>query len=222
MNKAIIIVIGLTLVSLDAPSPTDFATLRLKDEAMNLEYSATADKVVLVMSAESDESLSSVDILAPGGASVLRMRADGGRKLALSGYTIESQEKSIAEFFGTYSEGTYNIRARTVDGRPVRGQAALSYVLPSPAAMVYPLPGAADLPTRGLVIRWKPDTQAAGYHVVLEQNENDGLSVDLPKGTDQFIVPDGILLPNTKTQVEVGVIGENGNRTLVEIACATL
>jgi hypothetical protein len=221
MNKAIALLIGLTLTSHDAPSPSVIATLRLKEEAMSLEYTSTANEVVVVMSAESEESLSSVDIFSPGGAAVLRMKASGGRKLALSGYTIESQETSFEEFFGTYPEGMYSIRALTGDGRPVRGRAALSYVLPAPAVVLHPLQGAGDLPTSGLVIRWKSDSQATGYYVSLEQNENDGLTVKLPPGTEHFSVPDGILLPHTKTQVEVGVIGENGNRTLVEISCST-
>ncbi len=221
MNKTIVTLIWLTVASHGAPSPSEIATLRLKAEAMSVEYSSTSNVVVLVMSAESEESLSSVDIFAPGGASVLRMKANGGRKLAVSGYTIESQESSYEEFFGTYPEGLYPIRARTADGRPVRGEATLSYVLPSPAVVIYPLEGTENLPTSGLVIRWQPDAQAAGHYVSLEQNGNDGLTVELPPGTDHFSVPDGILLPHTKTQIEVGVIGENGNRTLVELSCST-
>ncbi len=222
MNKALFTLIGLGLVSLDGPSPLPIDTLRLKEEAMSLEYTATSNEVVLVMSAEAEESLGTVELLAPNGSSVLRMRADGGRKLALSGYTVESQELEIAELFAAYPEGTYHIRARTLDGRPVVGEAELSHVLPAAPILTYPADGAAGLPASGLVIRWEPDAEAAAYHVNLEQNENDGLSVELPPGSKQFVVPDGILLPNTKTQIELGVIGENGNRTFVEILCTTM
>lgn len=221
MYKVITTLGAFALASLDLPIAKNDTALRLKEETMSLEYTATADEVVLVMSAESEESLSSIDVRDPKGASVLKMRAAGGRKLALSGYTVESQETSFAEFFGTYSEGLYRIHARTADGRDVKGQALLSYTLPAAPEMVYPLEGAVDVPASGLVIRWKADASAAGYQVVLEQDENDGLSVALPPGTDSFQVPDGVLHPHTKTQVEVAVIGENGNRTLVEIACAT-
>jgi hypothetical protein len=221
MNRALFAWIALGLVSLDGPSPLAIDTLRLKEEAMTLEYTATSNEVVVVMSAEAEESLGSVELVAPSGASVLRIRSDGGRKLALSGYSIESQEMEIAELFGVYPEGTYHIRARTPDGRPVVGEAVLSHVLPATPVLIHPQEGAVGLPTSGLVIRWEPDAQAAAYHVNLEQNENDGLSVELPPGSKQFVVPDGVLQPNTKTQIELAVIGENGNRTLVEILCTT-
>ena len=221
MNKATLALIGLTFVSHDAPSPTDVDALQLKEEEMVLEYSATLNEAAILMAAESEESLGSVEVYAPDGTSVLRVQSSGGRKLALSGYKIESQEMDLAELCASYAQGTYHIRARTADGRIARGTAALSHVIPPPAVVLFPVEGTLDLPTSGLVIRWKPDVEAAGYQLHLEQNENDGLSVELPPGSDHFVVPDGILRPNTKTQVEVAVIGENGNRTLVELSCAT-
>ncbi|MFN0244522.1 MAG: hypothetical protein ACKVWV_16660 [Planctomycetota bacterium] len=221
MYRVIVTTAAFVLASFERPTPKSESAIAFKDEAMVFEYVPATGEAVLVMSAESDASLSSVDIRGPHGASIMKLRCEGGRQLALSGYKVESEESDLAQLFDAYPEGVYRIRARAVDGRSVKGEAMLSYTLPLAAAMVYPLEGATDVPTSGLVIRWNADASAAAYQVSLEQDDNDGLTVQLPAGKQFFEVPDGFLASNTKTKIEIAVIGVNGNRTLVEVACAT-
>ena len=73
----------------------------------------------------------------------------------------------------------------------------------------------------GIVVSWTSDPSTVAHRVILEQDENDGLVVQLPAGANEFRVPDGFLLPGTETHVEVGAVAANGNTTLVEVGFST-
>lgn len=198
-----------------APRTIEAPPSLLKEESMTLEYTVTHNEVAVRLHAESEVGLEGVEVLNPNGQPVLRMRAWGGRSLPLSGFKIESLEFPLHEFRRSFVGGRYDIRARTSAGGMATGEAILDFELPAIPVVLYPQEGAVNVPTN-LTVAWINDPAAVQYHVVLEQNENDGLEVDLPAGTSQFSVPDGVLAPGTETQVEVGSIGPNGNITVVE------
>jgi hypothetical protein len=221
MDKATIGVLSMSLLALGGQEHYQAPSLRLKEERMTLEYTATADEAVVIMEAESEIPLDRLEIRDPRGARVLEMRAQGGHPLAVSGFSIESAELDGSSILDAFGEGTYTMRARSLDGRPVEGGARLVHgLLPAPVVL-YPLDGDDAVPSEDLEIRWMPDARATAYRIVLEQNENDGLRVDLPPGSDSFRVPNGLLQPSTETLVEVGVVAPNGNCTLVEFSVET-
>jgi len=194
----------------------------LKEETMVLEYSATLGEAVALLEAESEETINRVEIRNPLGAAVLELRAPEGKNLGLSGFKVETGESSVELLLETYPPGMYRFRARTADGQFLLGSAVLSHELPAAPEVLYPTDGAVDVPTTDLTVSWVVDPQATGYRLVVEQGETDGLVVDLPAGKGSFQVPDGILAPSTRSHVEVGAIGPNGNCTLVEVAFRTL
>ena len=195
--------------------------LVFKEEAMTLEYTVTENETMIRVAAETETALTSVDIRDPHGNPIMMMRTHRGRGLALSGFEIETEETEPGGLIGRYPEGTYEFRARTTDGRIVLGSASLSHELPKAPVILYPSEGELNVPSSNLTVRWQPQGEAEGYVVSLEQDDNDGITVNLDADTSQFTVPARILEPNTETQVEVGAIGSNGNCTLVEVTFMT-
>ena len=220
MIKSTVTFVGICLVALGGQQQEPQSRLQLKEETMILEYHATLDEAVVIIQAETEVGLDRVEVTSPNGTPILSIRASRGRDLGMSGFTVESGEFSGAAFLENFTEGRYQIQARTVGGEPAVGRAHLSHQLPAPPAVLYPQPGAVDVPPN-LVVGWIPDAAAARYQVILEQGDNDGLQVELPAGSSTLQIPDGVLAPGTETLLEVGAILPNGNRTLVEIVFTT-
>lgn len=224
MDKATLAFLAFGLAALGSERPFQEArpTLRLKEERMIIEYTATANEAVILVEGESETALESVEVRMPGGHTMLELRAPIGNDSAFSGFSLETQEATVEELIAHYGEGDYDLRARAMGGEPVQGHASLSHELLPPPVVLYPYPGAVGIPAADLKIYWIPDPAAEAYTVSLEQGENDGLTVRLPAGSKSLYVPRGILLPHTETQLEIGATGPNGNRTLVEIEFRTL
>lgn len=202
-------------------TPYTRPTLAFKEETITIEYTATSNEAVVVVAAETEQVVHNVRIKGPQGTAILELRSESGKPVALSGFVIEMRESTKETLFTDYSEGRYDLRGRATNGQAVVGGATLSHRLLRPPAVTYPKPGADDVPCDGLVVSWVPVQQARGYRIVIEQNDNDGIAVEVPGNTASFRVPDGLLLPGTDTQLEVGAVGANGNCTLVEVEFKT-
>lgn len=203
------------------PAQDRLPVLQLKEERLTVEYTHTLNEAALVMAAETEAQLAEVELRGPGGLAVLKLRSASGPGLALSGFVIESRESDTHSLFDTYPEGMYSFRGRTVQGQPIEGRARLKHSLPRAPFIQYPSEGELEVPHQGLTLSWLADPEAVAYRVVLEQNENDGLTVDLHAGVQSLLVPDGVLQANTDTLMEVAAIGRNGNRTVTEIQFRT-
>jgi len=224
MFKATIALAAVSLAAFGAERPYQEMrpTLRLKEEKMSIEYTATANEAVIVVEGESETALESVEILMPDGMTMLELHSKSGGPAAFSGFVLETQESTVDDLIAHYGEGRYDVRARAMDGAPVLGGASLSHALLPPPVVLYPYEGAIGVPSGDLKIFWIPDPAATAYTVSLEQGENDGLTVRLPADSKSLHIPKGILFPDTETQLEIGVTGANGNRTLVEIEFRTM
>lgn len=193
--------------------------LLLKEEAMVVEYTPANNVAVVVLEAESEEPLDKIEIQNPNDRPILKLR--GAQASAWSGYVIETREMSLSGLLQMYHQGTYRIRAITSSGRPAFGSAELSHhLLPAPV-VTWPVEGAIGVPTTNLVVTWDVDPEASAYRVILEQDENDGLVVQLPRQSGSFAVPDGLLASGKETQLEIAAIGSNGNITLTEVLFET-
>jgi hypothetical protein len=221
MYKATITLAALALATPGSQQIHAVPDLRMKEEAITIEYTVGANEGVVVLEAETEETLDLVEIRNSRGAPILRLQADASREIALSGFVLEASESDPATLLQRYPEGVYDIRGRTVAGQQVRGKALLSHELLAAPLVVYPSEGAAGVPSRGLTVSWVPDPGAVGYRIGLEQGESDGVTARLPPGSSSFQVPDGILEPDTETQLEIGAVAPNGNCTLVEVVFRT-
>ena len=220
MYKSSIALTVFALTAFAARQQQDAHELRLKAEKMILEYSATQHTAAVRVEAESEQGLTQVEIRGPSGARVLEMKAGTGHALALSGFKLESQEFRSSMLLANYPAGRYMLSAETTDGREAWGSAVLSHALPRAPVVLHPRANAQGVPTN-LVCNWVPVPEAKGYTIDFEQDENDGLSVKLPAGTEYFQVPRGVLAGGTPTHLELAAIGANGNRTLVEVSFTT-
>lgn len=222
MNKA---VMAGALVALGFAGQRDAhrqdPALHFKEERLAIEYTATAGEASIVVEAESEEQVQSVDVHDPDGTPVFRLRAGYKPSLALSGFVIETRESDLKVLLESYPEGTYAMRGFSVGGQELAGSAMLSHELLAAPVVTYPVEGAVDVPLGNFVVRWNTDARAEGYRVSLEQGENDGLIVQLPAGSGSFVVPGGLLEASTDTQLEIAAIASNGNSTLVEIEFTT-
>jgi hypothetical protein len=223
MHKPLVAALPAALFLLASPrAETAGNTVRLKEERISLEFTAGADEVTLVVSAEGETGLDRVEIRNPLGAPVAGLAsAGGGRSLGLFGFRIEVGESDRETFFATYPEGDYAIRARTQDGRTALGSARLSHGVPRAPIPVYPEENEVDVPASGLTVSWVPDPAAARYEVNLELGETDLLAVRLAPGTGSFSVPDGVLEPGRRYKLEIGAVGADGNCTFREIPFLT-
>ncbi|MCE9594420.1 MAG: hypothetical protein K8S98_09510 [Planctomycetes bacterium] len=222
MNKLWIGGAVLALGFVDAQAMTPTRTLSFKEERLRIEYNATLDEVALMVEADVEGAdLAALEVRDPSGTPVMRLQGGHGATLALSSFAVESREMTFDEFRGEHPPGTYLMRGRATDGSSVLGTAVLSHALPVAASVEFPLEGAVGVPTEGLVIRWSAEGSAVGIDVLLEQGETDGLKIRLPAGAKSFEVPSHFLAPNTDTHVEIGTIGADGNRTIVERAFTT-
>jgi hypothetical protein len=215
-------VVAAALIALPFPATPNTAdgggVARLKEARIAAEFTAGSGEVALVVSAEGETGLDSVEIRDPSGLRVAGLASGTrGRSLGLYGFRLEVAETNRATFFATYPPGPYEIRARTRDGRTAIGTARLAHSVPLPPIAVYPRDGELDVPSSGLSIRWLTDPDTAHYQVGLEEGETDLLAVRLGAGTGSFTVPDGVLAPGHRYKLEIGAVGSEGNCTFREV-----
>ena len=224
MNKSAVSLAALTLAALSwnqVPAlRTSEPPMTLKEESLTLEYNATVGDVVVKANAECEVALDRVEVRNPHGSAIFNVRSQGGRGIALSSLKLETQESDLATLCLICPEGHYDMRAVTVDGRAVLGGAELTHELPAVPEILFPLDGDHGIAPE-VTVRWALDPQADGYRVTLEQDENDGLVVNLPPGNNSFTVPAYVLAPQRRTRLEVGAIGPNGNTSAVEVLFRT-
>jgi len=203
-----------------APPQDGAPELGLKEERMTVHYTAALNEGTVVFEAESEKSLGRVLVRDPLGRRAVELASGAGQGLALSGFVVESVEFPLEELRQVYPAGAYDMSGRTVNGRRVAGHAMLKHELLDAPLVLFPDEGRANVPVN-LTVSWIPDPEATGYTVVLEQGENDGLTVFVPGDQSFLEIPTGVLKPRTQGHVEVGAIHANGNVTYTEVAFTT-
>jgi hypothetical protein len=223
MNKTVILTAAVAL-GFAAPRDAGFdgTSYALKEERVFIEYTPGANEAVVVMEAESEIGLMRVEVISPRGTSALSLRAQDLGSKSISGFVVETTEAPLAEILLAYGEGRYPMRARTENGLPAIGGAELAHDLLDEPQAIYPFEGAINVPINGLTLQWKNDPQALGYTVILEQDDNDGLAIEMPAGSSSLVVPDGFLKAGTETFFEISALGPSGNRTILETQFTTL
>jgi len=180
----------------------------------------------------------------PTGKTILDITARGRlRKHGLTELLFESAEPTFDELpaaaiFDRFPEGTYTIRAITLDGGKLESEVELSHVLPAPpgnpkiSGVPAPANCSAALPTVAapIVISWDAVTTShptlgetgpvviESYELIVELRGTDVESgVVLPPEVTSFPVSDALLaLAEGGVKFEILARDENGNRTAVE------
>ena len=220
MLKPTLALTTLTLATLGFQRESDGPSLPFEEQTMIIEYLVATDEAVVKIDAEGGSRLERIEVRDPSGRAVLKLGVPEAPGRGVSGILIETLETPANAVFKDYPEGAYDLRGRTMDGRQMRGAVTLSHdLLPAPVVL-FPHEGAVGVPV-SFVARWSLDPKAEGYVVEFEQDENDGLVVELPAGTSSFLVPPGVLAPGKASHFEVGAVGPNGNITLVETQFVT-
>ena len=221
MFKSSIAIATLGLAAIGTQRLDERPPIVFNEQSIRIEYAASMNEAVIQIDAESETQLERIEVRDPLGAQVLKLSAPEVPGRGIAGILIDTLETTLKEVFDTYPEGVYDLRGMTMDGRVARGRVRLSHDLLQSPVVLYPAGGTVNVPT-SFVARWLPDPEAIRYVVELEQDDNDGLVVELPPGTSSFRVPPGVLASNKDSHIEVGAVGANGNITMVEVNFRTL
>jgi len=145
-------------------------------------------------------------------------------KLGMRRVVLESPEpKNDGTLQADFPAGIYKFTGIPTSGATVQGEATLSHTFPGAVRVTQPRAGERAVPTKALQVKWNAARDAAGYVVVIEQ-EQSGREVraDLINTVEEFMVPDGFLLPGLEYKLAVGTIGKDGNRTVMETDFVTI
>ena len=238
---------GLAAVAVDARAGSDGradvaahadALVRLKDAKLNIEHNAT-DKDTGFQGFIDSEGWRRLDVRAPGGGRVLTLEGRGSlAKLGLTELFFESVEPEngevpIDEMLAKLPEGNYTISGPTQENGKsagvTHGTALLTHDIPAGPRLISPKENA-TVPTRGLVVRWRPVSRTItgepvkiiAYQLIIEKGGEPhrhmigklGLSMYLPPSVTSIAVPNGFLEARTKYGWEVLAIERSGNQTL--------
>jgi hypothetical protein len=214
--------------------PDGGATLPFKEAKLLIEHNATDEDTGFQLFVDG-EPWKALDVLAPDGTSLLRIRPDG--ELAALGLTelfLETNEPPNAEVpmsdvLAQLPEGAYAVKGESVDGIAMEGTATLSHAIPAGPVITSPREGATVNPD-DLVISWNPVTESttgadvtiAAYELIVEEDvepdphafANRELSIHVSPSVTSLTVPKEFLEPETPYLFEVLAIEEGGAQTL--------
>ena len=191
---------------------------------VHFEQNATDGDVEVVFKVTGgDTGLAKLTVVSPDGHTVIDFSAPAVSTLGIRQFVFESPEPGDVESLkAAYPEGVYTFTGATGDGDRLHGMARLNHFLPNTATILHPGPQAQEVATKNLAIAWTPVNNLKGYIIEIEQDEMSvRVEAQLPGSATVFDVPDGVLLPNTKYQVAIGTITEEGNTSFVETTFTT-
>lgn len=139
--------------------------------------------------------------------------------LGITELRFESAEPSPAEVLALFPPGDYIFKGRTVEGDRLMSIAELSHdFLPAPTFS--PSDGEAVDPANTVVTWNAPEAELV--EIIIENEDSDAtFDVIVPGSTTSLNIPPQFLDPDTEFKIEILVIAENGNRTIVESTFVT-
>lgn len=208
------------------------APARFVDVDVFAEVNRTDGDAALQLRLSAEDNWRRVALRDPKGRTVLSLAGSGSlRRQGLIALDIESGERtfdelSLSKFKARFPRGRYTFRGSTLGGRRIVGSARLSHSIPAGGRITAPAANSTIDPT-GLVVRWNAGTlrgggRVAAYEVVLAADESDReLTMILGPGARSAEIPDSFLERGQGYFVEVIAVGENGNKSIREIAFKT-
>jgi len=192
--------------------------------AVYLEQTVEDEDTEIVFDAVSGSvGLKTLQVVAADGRLVVDFKAPDSN-LGIRHITLESPEpKNDGSLQADFPAGTYKFSGTLTSGTMLRGEATLSHAFPGPARITQPREGERLVPGRPLQIKWNPAREAAGYALVIEQEQSGReMKVDLSRTASTFTVSDGFLLPGLEYKLGIAAIAKSGNRTVTEIDVGTI
>ncbi len=219
---AVAVVLGLATAEVRAK------TIQLDEAAIYIEINDTDGDAGIQIFLDA-EGWDSMQVLAPGGDTVLDIMAAGS--VGIQGVTelfLESAEPSFEEqpledFLDLFPPGNYKFQGTTTEGDTLKGMAQLTHVIPDAPVLLTPEEGADSVDPDNTVISWAPVANPPGsaidrYEVVVEREEGDlrVFSVEVDPSTTSVTVPPEFMQAGTAYKYEVLAIESGGNRTISE------
>jgi hypothetical protein len=170
-----------------------------------------------------DTGLAELTVVSPDGRTVIDFTAPDISTLGIRQFRFESPEpRAVESLKSAYPKGVYTFSGTTAAGNKLDGRSTLSHRLPATTSFLQPGTDARGVSTRNLKITWTPVKNVAAYIIYIEQDKLDvNITAKLPGSVTTFAVPDGFLLPNTKYQLGIGTVTEDGNVSYVETTFTT-
>lgn len=199
----------------------------LSEARILFELNATA-KDAGVQALVDGEGWRSMRLYDPNGKELLRVRADGPvGQVGVTELFFESAEPSLSELpldelLTMYPEGDYTLLGKSVEGDTLVGVAPLTHDIPGPPKLVGPKNGA-TVDRAHAVVTWKPPTKPSGstvdHYQIIVETVDDPLRIfaaDVGRQVSSVAVPPTFLQRGTEYKLEVQVIEENLNQTIIE------
>ncbi|MEZ6015585.1 MAG: fibronectin type III domain-containing protein [Planctomycetota bacterium] len=174
----------------------------------------------VILHAESGQPLKRLALVAPSGKLVQALDATEGL-IGLSELRLETGEPTLQEVFNAYPEGTYRVRALTLEGVVCAGEVELTHDLPARWAIRSPVQGAV-VPRDQVTVEWSLDASVEHYTVEVEDSDDEQRMLVTPQpGQSSFLIPSSLLREDTDYQVVVVAHNAAGNRVIQEVEFRT-
>ena len=153
--------------------------------------------------------IESEDESGSGGVTKIQIKSPKGKKmdlkngLGLAEFGLESGDLSFEDFQDMYPEGKYTVTLYPKSKYGSR-EFDLSYDFPSTPEITYPENGATDLPL-SFTVEWESYDDNVDF-LALELEDEDGtvgFEVVLSSDTTSFLIPGGVLKPDTQYDMEL-------------------
>jgi hypothetical protein len=189
---------------------------------MTLERNATdGDTEVVVFAKGGDVGLGQLEVIAPNGRRAAAITGDR-RGIGLREFALESAEPpDLDRVLGSFPEGDYVFRGRTVEGDCLRGSAHLSHeIAPEPI----PITPEEDeiVPIDELVLSWEPIADVERYVIELnDETAGTEYTLEVLPPTTSLVIPAALLESDSEYQFAVGAKMAGGNVTFAELTFFT-
>lgn len=196
----------------DATAP-HLSGAQLLDLEMFYQFSETDQDAEVTIGIESATPIESVVIVGPRGRMVATVRSHD--RLGLAEVELESAEPSVAEVQRAYPRGQYWFFGRAVNGTLLHGRTTLTHdVIAAPDFFDFSPCDQEVASTMPVTLTWNPVAGAAGYEIIIEQDDTGGnLRITQSGDRTSFVIPDGFLRPGLTYEIEMKSVTTGGNKT---------
>lgn len=207
------------------------APMPLAQSDLFIEINATDGDAGLQLNLDG-EKWDNMRIINPRGETILAVSGSTRlRGYGLTGLTFESAEPPFTQFpfsrfKARFPAGRYRFRGATVGGRKLVDSDVLTHLIPKKPVIVSPAEDA-EVPTRGLTVRWNRVTGPRGvrivhYQVIVTQVKPERvLDLTMPPTATLVSIPPEFLLPRKEYSLEVLAREASGNQVITEISFTT-
>jgi hypothetical protein len=221
MRFALPLTLALALTALHGPARSEETFEKI---GVYLEYTVEdKDTEVMFEAIGGAAGLSALKVVAPDGRTVVDCKTPDS-KLGVRQFQLESPEpKDKDAVRKDFPEGTYTFVGTTTAGAALQGEVKFSHKLPEATSLLQPQPDAANVPVKGMQIRWRPVKNLARWLLVIENEKTgDVLRTNLPAAVTGFVVPDGFLQPGREYKLAISAVAGDGNSSVTEVDFATV